>query len=146
MSFFQNSSRNHSPLWFCFLILALGRSVGRFYLFFRFLPSILTKNIYFTIDGVPEVMRTTLSVRKYKYFFWLHINIQSLYFRVIAILPNSLGLENIWILLWNTTNSPNPKANPTPRTIRLKVAFCTAFSHTVQIIFGGLGLIFLYKK
>ena len=55
---------------------------------------------------------------------------------------NSVGLENIRILLWNR-RTPQPKANPTQEKKRWKVAVRPPFPQ--QIIFGGSGLI-LYRK
>ena len=52
----------------------------------------------------------------------------------VCHLPNSVGLENIEIL-WNR-RTPQPKQQPNPRKIRLKVAFWATFSHSESIFVG----------
>ena len=54
-------------------------------------------------------------------------------------LPNSVGLENTWIVVWNRRNSQNPRPNPTQETSGYKRGIWASF-FPQQLFFRGLGL------
>ena len=60
--------------------------------------------------------------------------------RVFCDLPNSFGLENIWVLLWNR-RTPQPKANPTQEKNGINVEFGPLFPTANDFLWVGIDYI-----